>query len=128
MKKILFIYYIAIFSFIAVPVLAAATFSELVNNTVNSLLKPLPAILVGIAVVMFIYGVIILMFSEGGEKKEEGKQYMIWGIVGIFVIVTMWGLINILAGIFNLDNNVPPIKIKPLTSATLDAKNHLPLF
>ena len=113
MKKIIFTYLVSVFSLFALPVLAATTFSELLNSTVNSLLRPLPAILVGIAVVMFIYGVIILMFSEGGEKKEEGKQYMIWGIVGIFVIVSMWGLVNILAGIFNLNNNVPVIKIKP---------------
>jgi hypothetical protein len=52
------------------------------------------------------------MFSEGGEKKEEGKQYMLWGIVGIFVMVSVWGLVNIVKQTFNLSENVPKVEIR----------------
>jgi hypothetical protein len=85
---------------------SVTTFSQLVNETlIGGILKPLVPFLVGLAVVVFLYGVIILMFSEGGEKKEEGKQYMMWGIVGIFVMVSVWGIVAILTNTFNLDTS-----------------------
>ena len=64
--------------------------------------------------VVFIYGVLILILSEGGEKKEEGKQFMMWGMVGIFVMVSVWGLVAIVSDTFQLDNETKTIKIEPL--------------
>ncbi|PIR83701.1 hypothetical protein COU18_03440, partial [Candidatus Kaiserbacteria bacterium CG10_big_fil_rev_8_21_14_0_10_51_14] len=31
-----------------------------------------------------------------GEEKSKGLQTMIWGIVAIFVMVSIWGLVRIL--------------------------------
>ncbi len=88
------------------------TFKELIDTVfINGLLKPLVPFLIGLAVVIFLYGVILFMFSEGGEKKEEGKEYMFWGIIGIFVMVSVWGLVAILGGTFNLDNDVQNIQL-----------------
>lgn len=102
---------------LATPALVAfaevTTFKQLVDTIfINGIIKPIVPLLVGLAVVMFIYGVLILMFSEGGEKKEEGKQYMLWGIIGIFVMVSVWGLVTVLTNTFDLDNEVRPIKIE----------------
>lgn len=114
MKKIFYTLVLATLSFVAIPALAAATtFKELVNGIlIGGILRPLVPLLIGLAVVLFIYGVIITMLSEGGDKKEEGKQFMIWGIVGIFVMVSVWGLVNILKDTFDLNENVPKIEIK----------------
>jgi len=104
----------------AVPVWAATPkdFKSLVEDIfIGGILRPIVPLLIGLGVVVFIYGVLILMFSEGGEKKEEGKQYMLWGIIGIFVMVSVWGLVNILSGSFQLNNTPPVIKMEvPSTS------------
>ena len=95
------------------------TFADLVNNVfISGVLRPLVPFLIGLGVVVFIYGVLILMFSEGGEKKEEGKQYMVWGIIGIFVMVSVWGLVNVLSGSFNLDNTAPTINMTVPNTST----------
>jgi succinate dehydrogenase/fumarate reductase cytochrome b subunit len=86
-------------------------FSELVNLLITGIIKPIVPFLVGLAVVVFLYGVVLLMFSEGGEKKEEGKQYMLWGIIGIFVMVSVWGLVAILGNAFQLNNTPQMIKL-----------------
>ena len=113
MKKIIYVFSLASISLGAIPVLAATSnFKELVDLIISSVLKPIVPLLVGLAVVVFIYGVIIIMFSEGGEKKEQGKMYMIWGIIGIFVMVSVWGLVNILQSTFQLSPDVPNIEIK----------------
>jgi len=115
MKKYIYILFVTFFSAIALPVLAATPkdFKDLVNNTlITGILKPLVPFLIGLAVVMFIYGVLILIFSEGGEKSKEGKQYMLWGIVGIFVMVSVWGLVNILISTFQLSTTPQTIEMK----------------
>ena len=114
MKKIIYTFFLLTISILAIPALAAKVtdFKGLVNNVfIGGILQPLVPLLIGLGVVVFIYGVLILMFSEGGEKKEEGKQYMLWGIIGIFVMVSVWGLVSILSGSFNLDNTPPTIQM-----------------
>ena len=116
MKKIIATFSLLLISITALPVFAVSEkstdFKELVNNVfIGGLLKPIIPLLIGLGVVVFIYGVLVTMLSEGGEKKEEGKQFMIWGIIGIFVMVSVWGLVNIVGGLFNLDTTAPTIKM-----------------
>ena len=90
---------------------AVTTFKDLVNTTIiDGILRPIVPLLIGLAVVMFVYGVLIYMFSEGGDKKEEGKQYMLWGIIGIFVMVSVWGIVSAIKGTFNLSDT--PLNIQ----------------
>ncbi len=94
---------------------APSDFKSFVEGTiVDGILAPIVVLLVGAAVVIFIYGIILKIFSEGGEKAEEGKQYMFWGIIGLFVMISMWGLVNILQGTFRLDNKPQTIQIVPV--------------
>jgi hypothetical protein len=106
MKKIIYIYSLLSVSLLATPVLAATpqNFRELIQGVLlNGILKPIVPVLIGLAVVVFIYGIITVMFSEGGEKKESGKQYMMWGILGIFVMVSVWGLVYLLGNTLELN-------------------------
>jgi hypothetical protein len=34
------------------------------------------------------------------EKREEGKQTIYYGIIGLFVMISVWGLVNILSATF----------------------------
>ena len=38
---------------------------------------------------------------------------MIYGIIGLFVMVSLWGLVAILSGTFNLDKDIPDIDLLP---------------
>lgn len=114
MKKISYLISLSLLSSVALPALAAVTtFKQLVNDVfLSGIIRPIVPLLIGLGVLVFIYGVLILMFSEGGEKKEEGKQYMMWGIIGIFVMVSVWGLVSLVGGVFNFDQSVPNVEIK----------------
>jgi hypothetical protein len=85
-------------------------FQEVVNLIIGGIFKPLVPFLIGLGVIVFIYGVLTTMLSDG-EKKEDGKKYMMWGIIGIFVMVSVWGLVAILSSTFNLDNSVKTIQM-----------------
>ena len=64
-------------------------------------------ILVALAVVFFLYSVFsfFVMTGEDEEKKKKAKSNMIWGIVAIFVMVSVWGLVGILQSTFNTQTN-----------------------
>jgi len=106
MKKIIYTYSLLSASLLAIPVFAAPPkdFRALIQDVfLAGILKPIVPVLIGLAVVVFIYGVLTVMFSEGGEKKESGKLYMMWGIIGIFVMVSVWGLVALLGNTFELN-------------------------
>lgn len=59
--------------------------------------------LMGFAVLMFVW-YIIQYFIRGGASKEraEAAQYLMWSVFGFFVILSFWGIVNILVGTFGL--------------------------
>lgn len=72
-------------------------------------------LLISVAVVWFAYNVFQYTISGNEEKKQTAKNGMFWGIVGIFVMVSIWGLVAILqqtfgtAG-FNAGNTATDLK------------------
>jgi hypothetical protein len=61
--------------------------------------------LFAVAIIMFIWGVIkfFIINSDEEAKREQGKQFMIWGIVALAVMLSVWGLVGILKTTFGLN-------------------------
>lgn len=106
----------------ALPVLAFAQTTAPVTNVyqagaqiigiINGVLVPL---VFAIAFIVFIWGV-FQYFIAGGhdeEASEKGRNLMLYGILGFFVMVAVWGLVNVLVGTFNLTNTPPQIPPTP---------------
>ncbi len=70
-----------------------------------------------VAVAVFLYGIVRYILASGDqEKAKEAKSYIIYGLVGLFVMVCFWGLIKIVIYTFipNTSLNAPSIpKIVP---------------
>ncbi len=51
-----------------------------------------------LAFIFFVWGVVNYFFIHGGEeaKREEGRQFILWGIIGMVVLFAVWGILNIL--------------------------------
>lgn len=63
------------------------------------------------ALLVFLYGIFILMFVGGAneESRSKGKKFMFWGIISLFVMVSVWGLVGILnASIFGGNTLIGP--------------------
>ncbi len=89
------------------------SFSDLAYTVVYCFFNTAVEIILALSVVVFLWGIFRFLSSE--EKKEEGKQFMFWSIIGIFVMVSLWGLVSILKSTIavNYDtlNNIPAIKV-----------------
>jgi len=100
------------------PFLAAAQVDSLqdlgsfIIDLINNVAVPL---VFAIAFIVFIWGV-FMYFIAGGhdeEKQSQGKSLMLWGLIGFFIMVSVWGLVNILTGTLNLENQVPELPEAP---------------
>ena len=84
-------------------------FKDLVGVLFGYLQSIVP-LLLGVAVVGFLYGVVKYVYSGGDEeKRKEGIKFITYGIVGIAVIVGMWGLVQIITNSFGLPFGTPSI-------------------
>ena len=59
-------------------------------------------ILVGLALIYFIWGLIRYVIGGSEEERENGKKMMWWGIVALFVIVSIWGIVAYIANILGV--------------------------
>jgi len=68
-------------------------------------------LLITLAIVFFIWGVGQYMLNANDStKREEGRKFMIWGIISLFVIVSIWGLIKLLTGTFGINFVIPQLQ------------------
>lgn len=85
--------------------------------TVGRILNAIVPILVALGVVYFIWGVITYVISSDEEAKKKGRDRMIFGIIGLAVIIGMWGLVNILGSTFGVgsgQNTGPTLPVVPV--------------
>jgi hypothetical protein len=80
------------------------------------IINALMPFIVALAVLFFMWGVFQFIKSAGNEdERNEGRNRMIYGIIGIFVMVSVWGFVNLLDQTFRLDSNyIPPLPTFPL--------------
>jgi hypothetical protein len=92
---------------IAFAVTTPRTFSDLVGIFIS--LVQLLIILVGaLSLTVFFWGLSRFMLSAGDEKAHlEGRRYILWGIIALFVMSSAWGLVAILTETFGVRLFIP---------------------
>jgi len=70
-------------------------------SAVQNILEMLVPLIIGAALVGFLYGLAMRIFKAGDKDGyKQGGQLMLWGIVTLFVMVSVWGLVGILQQMF----------------------------
>ncbi|MSU55254.1 MAG: hypothetical protein EXS46_01790 [Candidatus Taylorbacteria bacterium] len=86
---------------------------------VNRIVNYIVPFLVGLAVLVVIYGVFGFISNAADEEaRASAKQFIIWGIIGIFIMLSVWGLVTILEGTLVLTKDASGIKT-PTVSTTI---------
>ena len=85
---------------------------QFIINIINTVAVP---VLFAIAFIVFVWGIFMyFIVSKGNEEKQgEARNLMLYGLVGFFLMVSVWGLVNILLGTFNLNSNTPNYPTAP---------------
>jgi hypothetical protein len=74
---------------------------KLLMELVVNILATIVPIVFGIALAVFFFGIAQFILSvSDSQKKTEGRQIIVWGIIALFVMVSLWGIVKTLKATF----------------------------
>ena len=97
-----------------VPFIALAQFENAIGNAaatplgkifliLGGLVAIATPVVVALALFAFFWGLAMYIFNTGSEEgRKKGIQIMIWGIIALFVMVSIWGIIEVLNVTFDI--------------------------
>ncbi len=79
--------------------------SSFLGNLVKFMNNTLIPLIFALAFLVFVWGMFktFIMGGSDHEKQEEGKQLMMYAIAGFVVMVSLWGIVNLVAGGFGFN-------------------------
>ena len=83
--------------------IAYASVDSFIANVNRLIINPLIVLLFALALAYFLWGMFeFLSNQENEEKKTKGKSHMIWGIVGITIMMGVWFIMYLILDTFNI--------------------------
>ncbi len=74
------------------------TFKDVICIFID-LLSLIVPILASMALLVFFWGLVKFIYNSGSESaREEAKNVMFWGVIGLFVMFSIWGIISFFTG------------------------------
>jgi hypothetical protein len=80
-----------------------ATYISGILSALAGWINMLVPLLIGLAVVVFFVGLVKYIWG-GAEAKASAISSMVWGVIAIAVMVSIWGLVGLLAGMAGVEN------------------------
>ncbi len=89
-------------------IVAAQGFLDKINQFI---LYPLITLMLAVALLVFLYGLFeYVKNSESVEARATGRRHIIWGIVGLLVMISALSILSIAAGTFGLKGELDAAK------------------
>ena len=75
---------------------SALSFEQLLRNINTAIVSPLIYLMFALALFYFLWGVFVfIQNAESPEKREEGGKSILWGLVGMAIMLSVKGIINL---------------------------------
>lgn len=69
----------------------------IIQKVNDAILTPIVYLLFAVATVYFLFGLMkFILNQDNDEAQSEGKKHMMWGVVGIAIMVSVWGILNLI--------------------------------
>jgi len=70
---------------------------------VGSIIDPIVLLIFSAGVFLFTWGLVVFLLNlDNPEARKTGVQHMLWGILGVFIMATVFGIISIITETFGL--------------------------
>jgi len=105
MKKIFYIF----ISFVPLTTFAALGGARALLQEIHSLLGLVVPILLALSMIYFFWGIGQFILKDAGndQTRESGKKKMIWGIVALFVFLSIYGILNFIGDMIGIRPGTP---------------------
>jgi uncharacterized membrane protein YidH (DUF202 family) len=85
------------------------SFDTFLGKVDTMIINPLIYFLFALAVLYFLYGVFEFMLNqENEEKKTTGKTHMIWGVIGITIMLGVWTILAVVVNTLGISGQINP--------------------
>lgn len=81
------------------------TFGDIITRFTQTIVRSLATLFATAAMVAFFYGIVKYIWGiRDGDStaSTNGKNFMLWGLIALFVMFSVWGIINYAQGIFGI--------------------------
>lgn len=68
------------------------------------IVNPFLALLFVLATLYFVYGLVrYLLAGQSDEDRTTGKSHMMWGLLGMFLMISVFGIMRLIVNTFGID-------------------------
>lgn len=100
---------VATLGLLALPSIAGAASLFDTLSLANTFLNALIGLFITLAIVVFFWGLVKYLWGATSENASEGLTLMMYGVIAIFVMVSIWGIIRLLQNTFKVTSTDPII-------------------
>lgn len=75
----------------------AAAFGRAIDPIISTIVNPLILLAFFVALIVFVYGIFQMVWSEGDDARQNGKLSIVSGLIGMFIMTSAWGIIYIIS-------------------------------
>lgn len=75
-----------------------------ITNVSQLIIEPIIALILTAGVAYFIWGVAMYIWnSDSADERKKATQHLIWGVLGITIMVGVIGILRIATNTFNVN-------------------------
>lgn len=76
----------------------ATKFGSVLDPLIKNIVNPVIQLLFAIGIIVFAWGVAQMVWNgDDPDARDQGKRHMLWGVIGMFIMVSAWGIIYLVA-------------------------------
>lgn len=86
---------------------AYASVDSAIRSINKAIVNPLIVLMFAIATIYFLIGVFeFIKDSANADAREKGKQHIIWGLIGMLVMVTVFFIMRLILGTLGIEDQI----------------------
>ena len=79
------------------------TLATLMSRIERYIIDPIILLLFSVAFLYFLWGITMFIWKADSEDaRREGTKHMLWGVIGMFIMIAAYGIMNIIVNTFGL--------------------------
>ncbi len=78
--------------------------TSIIDNITTMIFQPIATLLFSIGFLVFMWGLVEFIANPtNSEVKDKGKKHMIYGVLGLLIMVSVWGIVDLITNTLGID-------------------------